>query len=110
MRLFQRNVERAAHILVQVGSADSAPGYLDLHLPWRRLWRLNHILNADIAPPMPNRSFHIDLFYQFNSTGAPDSSASSSVSRRRKIHSRAASLRKAGSPRPAAVSPVGRGR
>ena len=59
MRCILRDINRTAHIFVKVGAANTAPGDLNLKLS-REVDRAGsgHILNANILPAMPDRSFH----------------------------------------------------
>jgi hypothetical protein len=58
MRRVLRDVDRAGDVLVKISAADAAPRDLDLKLSRRWFWRISHILNPNILPAVPDRSFH----------------------------------------------------
>src|SRR5437867_9365483 len=78
MWVAERNVERAAPVLVQVCAADSAPGHLHLYLPrWRRR-RLRDPLDADVLSPVPDGSFHAPSFWIYSTAGPTNGTANPS--------------------------------
>jgi hypothetical protein len=55
------DVDRTSDVLVKIGAADAAPRDLDLKLSRRWFWRIGYILNPNILPAVPDRSFHEPL-------------------------------------------------
>jgi len=53
-----RDEDRAGKVFMQVGSADAAPGDLDLDLARFRCARLGNVLDADVFFCVPFCSFH----------------------------------------------------
>src|SRR5213594_3245476 len=43
---------------MQIGAADSAPGYFDLHLTYPRKGWVMHLFHTHILPPVPHCCFH----------------------------------------------------
>src|SRR5262249_26377807 len=69
-----RDIERTSHVLVQVRTADSAPGHLNLYLSACRWGRIVHLLHSHVLPSMPYCCFHFgppELIRYVENCGSP---------------------------------------